>query len=91
MGFAFRKPTLRLTLSPKTLTCGKSFENGDFYFEIEDSETKTMKETPYELRKDNQKKQLGKNNKANVTLYNALPQYEKLSISNEETIDSGFT
>ncbi|GJR01746.1 hypothetical protein Tco_0524730 [Tanacetum coccineum] len=26
-----------------------------------------------------------------MTLYNALPQYEKFSISNEETIDSGFT
>ncbi|GKF00164.1 hypothetical protein Tco_0023514 [Tanacetum coccineum] len=65
-----------------------------------------MKETPYELHKDEQKKQLGKNNEAKVTLYNALPrnsqvknckmdlltqEYEKLSISNKETIDSGFT
>ncbi|GKB19339.1 hypothetical protein Tco_0853262 [Tanacetum coccineum] len=61
-----------------------------------------MKETPYELRKDNQKKQLGKNNEAKMTLYNALPrkEYERVfmcktakefSIFNEETIDSGFT
>ncbi|GKF04775.1 DUF4219 domain-containing protein, partial [Tanacetum coccineum] len=90
-----------------------------------------MKETPYELLKDNKKKQLGKNNEANMTLYNALPrkeyecvfmcktakevwhtliithqgnsqvknckidlliqEYEKFSISHEETIDSGFT
>ncbi|GJW38966.1 hypothetical protein Tco_0064811 [Tanacetum coccineum] len=90
-----------------------------------------MKETPYELLKDDQKKQLGKNNDANMTLYNALPrkeyervfmyktakevwytliithqgnsqvknckidlltqEYEKFSISSEETIDSGFT
>ncbi|GKC34728.1 hypothetical protein Tco_1047112, partial [Tanacetum coccineum] len=58
------------------------------------------------LLKDEQKKQLGKNNESKVTLYNALPcnsqvknckidlltqEYEKFSISNEETIDSGFT
>ncbi|GKF59356.1 hypothetical protein Tco_0176142, partial [Tanacetum coccineum] len=35
-----------------------------------------MKETPYELRKDNQKKQLGKNNEAKMILYNALPRKE---------------
>ncbi|GJR05720.1 hypothetical protein Tco_0528704 [Tanacetum coccineum] len=90
-----------------------------------------MKETSYELLKDEQKKQLGENNEAKMTLYNALPrkeyervfmcktakevwhtliithqgnsqvknckidlltqEYEKFSISNEETIDSGFT
>ncbi|GKE89356.1 hypothetical protein Tco_1566831, partial [Tanacetum coccineum] len=90
-----------------------------------------MKETSYELLKDKQKKQLGKNNKAKMTLYNALSrkeyervfmcktakevwhtliithqgnsqvknckidlltqEYKKFSISNEETIDSGFT
>ncbi|GJY95642.1 UBN2 domain-containing protein [Tanacetum coccineum] len=32
-----------------------------------------MKETPYELLKDNQKKQLNKNNEARMTLYNAIP------------------
>nr|GFA16083.1 hypothetical protein [Tanacetum cinerariifolium] len=87
--------------------------------------------TPYEKLKDNEKKELGKNNEAKMTLYNALPckeyergfrckatkemwrtliiahqdnsqvkdckinlltqQYEKFSISSEETIDSGFT
>ncbi|GJV10834.1 hypothetical protein Tco_1352375 [Tanacetum coccineum] len=35
-----------------------------------------MKETPYELLKDEQKKQLGKNNDAKMTLYNALPRRE---------------
>ncbi|GJZ24273.1 UBN2 domain-containing protein [Tanacetum coccineum] len=90
-----------------------------------------MKETPYELLKDTEKKQLGKNEEAKMTIYNALPrkedkcvfmcktakevwhtliithqgnsqvknckidlftqEYEKFSISNEETIDSGFT
>nr|GEY30871.1 hypothetical protein [Tanacetum cinerariifolium] len=90
-----------------------------------------MKETSYELLKDDQMKQLDKNNKSKMTLYNAPPrkeygrvfmcktakevwhtliithqgnsqvkdckidlltqQYEKFSISSEETIDSGFT
>ncbi|GJV05175.1 putative reverse transcriptase domain-containing protein [Tanacetum coccineum] len=73
---------------------------------IEDLETKMMKETPYELLKEDQKKQLRKNNKAKMTLYNALPrnsqvknckidlltkEYEKFSISNKKTIDGGFT
>ncbi|GJR07320.1 hypothetical protein Tco_0530304 [Tanacetum coccineum] len=61
-----------------------------------------MKETPYELLEDNQKNKLGKNNEAKITLYNVLPRKkyervfmcktakEKFSISNEETIDSGF-
>nr|GEY41769.1 UBN2 domain-containing protein [Tanacetum cinerariifolium] len=63
---------------------------------------KLMKETPYELLKDEQKKQLGKNNEVKTTLYNALPrkEYERefmcktaneFSISNEETIDGVFT
>ncbi|GJV98283.1 hypothetical protein Tco_1553535, partial [Tanacetum coccineum] len=55
-----------------------------------------MKETPYELLKDNQKKKLGKNNEAKMTLYNALPckEYERVFMcktAKEETIDSGFT
>ncbi|GKA60920.1 hypothetical protein Tco_0760327 [Tanacetum coccineum] len=35
-----------------------------------------MKETLYELLKDDKNKQLGKNNEANITLYNALPRKE---------------
>ncbi|GKA40458.1 hypothetical protein Tco_0733051 [Tanacetum coccineum] len=57
-----------------------------------------MKETPYKLLKDDQKKKLSKNNKAKMTLYIALPrkeyekgEYEKFSILNEETINTGFT
>ncbi|GJZ80884.1 hypothetical protein Tco_0645878 [Tanacetum coccineum] len=38
-------------------------------------------ETPYENLKDNEKRQLGKNNETKLALYNALPQ----------TIDSGVT
>ncbi|GJY23176.1 hypothetical protein Tco_0396834 [Tanacetum coccineum] len=39
-----------------------------------------MKKTAYELLKDDQKKQLGKNNEAKMTLYNALPhkEYERV-------------
>ncbi|GJZ84810.1 hypothetical protein Tco_0650149 [Tanacetum coccineum] len=78
-------------------------QNGNFYYEVEDSETKLMKETLYELLEDDQKKQLGKNNEAKMTLYNALSRKEyervfmcktakeKFSIANEESIDSGFT
>nr|GEV29468.1 zf-CCHC domain-containing protein/DUF4219 domain-containing protein/UBN2 domain-containing protein [Tanacetum cinerariifolium] len=41
-----------------------------------------MKETVHELLKDDQKRQLGKKNKANMTLYNALPhtEYERVSM-----------
>ncbi|GJX58385.1 copia protein [Tanacetum coccineum] len=69
---------------------------------IDDLETKMEVKTPYELLKDDQKKQLRKKNKANMTLYNALPRkkYErvfmcktakKFSFSSKETIDSGIT
>nr|GEU59922.1 zf-CCHC domain-containing protein/DUF4219 domain-containing protein/UBN2 domain-containing protein [Tanacetum cinerariifolium] len=39
-----------------------------------------MKETPYELLKDNEKKQLNKNEAAKMTIYNALPskEYEQI-------------
>nr|GEV45846.1 hypothetical protein [Tanacetum cinerariifolium] len=74
MAFAFGKPAF-----------GKDhfwqvIQNGYFYFEIKNEETKLMKETPYEILKDNEKKQLGKNNEAKITLYNALPckEYERI-------------
>ncbi|GJT12170.1 hypothetical protein Tco_0859212 [Tanacetum coccineum] len=35
-----------------------------------------MKETPYKLLEDDQKKKPGKNNEAKITLYNALPRKE---------------
>ncbi|GJT68419.1 retrotransposon protein [Tanacetum coccineum] len=76
MGFAFRKPALRLMLSPQILTCVKSSKTTFFYFEVEDEEMKLMKEMPYELLKDNEKKQLGKNEEAKMTIYNALPRKE---------------
>ncbi|GJU33122.1 putative reverse transcriptase domain-containing protein [Tanacetum coccineum] len=48
-------------------------QNGDFYFEVEDEEMKLMKKNPYELLKDTEKKQLGKNEEAKMNIYNALP------------------
>ncbi|GKA89123.1 hypothetical protein Tco_0810935 [Tanacetum coccineum] len=56
---------------------------------MEDPETKLIKDTPCELLKDDQKKQLAKNNKAKMTLYNALPrkEYERVfmcKIANED-------
>nr|GEU30676.1 putative reverse transcriptase domain-containing protein [Tanacetum cinerariifolium] len=129
--FCFYKTRPETYIKSKDIDLWRVTQNGDFYFEIEDSKTKMMKETTYELLKDNQKKQLGKSNKAKMTLYNALPrkeyervfmcktakkvwhtliitrqgnsqvknskidlltqEYEKFSIFNEGTIDSGFT
>ncbi|GJV17467.1 hypothetical protein Tco_1362790 [Tanacetum coccineum] len=129
--FCFWKTRFETYIKSKDIYLWQVTQNGDFYFEIEDSETKMMKETPYELITDSQKKQLGKNNEAKMALYNALSrkeyervfmcktakevwhtliithqgnsqvknykidlltqEYEKVSISNEETIDSGFT
>ncbi|GKB17068.1 hypothetical protein Tco_0850991 [Tanacetum coccineum] len=99
-GFFFWKAGFKTYVKSKDIDLWQVIQNGDFYYEIEDSKTKLMKEPPYELLKNDEKKKLGKNNKAKMTLYNALPrieyidlltkEYEKFSISNEETIESGF-
>ncbi|GJV22570.1 hypothetical protein Tco_1371590 [Tanacetum coccineum] len=130
-GFCFWKARFETYVKSKDIYLLQVIQNDDFYYEVEDSKTKLMKETPYELLEDNQKKKLGKNNEAKMTLYNTLPRKEyervfmcktakevchiliithqgnsqvknckidlltqecdKFSISNEETIDSGFT
>ncbi|GJV75816.1 protein CHUP1, chloroplastic [Tanacetum coccineum] len=51
---------------------------------MKDPETKIMKDTPYELLKDDQNKQLSKNNKDKMTLYNALPRKEAKVTAIEE-------
>ncbi|GJY27696.1 hypothetical protein Tco_0403463 [Tanacetum coccineum] len=43
---------------------------------MDDLETKITKETPYELLKDDENKNHGKNNEAKMTLYIALPRKE---------------
>nr|GEU55009.1 retrovirus-related Pol polyprotein from transposon TNT 1-94 [Tanacetum cinerariifolium] len=88
-------------IKSKDIDLWQVIQNGNFVFEMEDPETNMIKETPYELLKDDDKKQLGKNNESKMTLYNTLPrkEYERVfmskiakefSISNEETINSGF-
>ncbi|GJV81336.1 reverse transcriptase domain-containing protein [Tanacetum coccineum] len=79
-GFFFWKVCFKTYVKSKDINLWQVIQNGDLYFEIEDSETKMMKETPYEILKDNQKKQLGKNNEAKMTLYNALrrKEYERV-------------
>ncbi|GJX28269.1 DUF4219 domain-containing protein [Tanacetum coccineum] len=130
-GFCFWKARFETCVKSNDIDLWQVIQNNDFYYEVEDPETKLMKETSYEILENDHKKKLGKNNEAKMTLYNALPrkeyervfkckiakevwhtliinhqgnsqvknckidlltqEYEKFSISNEETIDSGFT
>ncbi|GJX08613.1 hypothetical protein Tco_0196545 [Tanacetum coccineum] len=101
-GFCFWKARFETYIKSKDIDLWQVIQNGDFVFEMEDPETKMTKDKPYELLEDDENKQLGKNNEAKRILYNALPrkEYERVfmcktakefSISNEETIDSGFT
>ncbi|GKC90893.1 hypothetical protein Tco_1151542 [Tanacetum coccineum] len=129
--FLFWKARFETYVKSKDIDLWQVNQNGNFYFEVQDEETKLMKEMPYELLKGVKKKQLGKNEEAKMTIYNALPrkeyervfmcktakevwytliityqgnsqvknckidlltqEYERFSILNEETIDSGFT
>ncbi|GJY60153.1 retrovirus-related pol polyprotein from transposon TNT 1-94, partial [Tanacetum coccineum] len=129
-GFCFWKACFETYVKSKDIDLWQVIKNNNFYYEVEDSEDKLMKETPYEILEDDQKKNLGKNSEAKITLYNALlrkeyervfmcktatevwhtliithqgnlqvknckidlltQEYEKFSISNEETIDSRF-
>ncbi|GKF74854.1 hypothetical protein Tco_0224298, partial [Tanacetum coccineum] len=69
-GFCFWKARFETYVKSKDIDLWKVIQNDDFYLEVKDEE---MKEMSYELLKDNVKKQLGKNNEAKMTLYNALP------------------
>ncbi|GKE12654.1 hypothetical protein Tco_1416205 [Tanacetum coccineum] len=75
-GFFFWKARFETYVNSKYIDLWQVIQNGNFYFEVEDEETKLIKETPYELLKDKQKKKLIKNNEAKMTLYNALPRKE---------------
>ncbi|GJZ29490.1 hypothetical protein Tco_0574137 [Tanacetum coccineum] len=100
--FCFWKTCFETYIKSKDIDLWQVIQNGDFVFMMEDPETKMDVVTSNEKLKDDEKKKLEKNNKAKMTLYNALPikdyktdlvtqQYEKFSILNEETIDSDFT
>ncbi|GKA69546.1 zf-CCHC domain-containing protein [Tanacetum coccineum] len=73
-GFCFWKGRFGTYVKSKDIDLWQVIQNGNFYYEVEDSETKLMKETSYELLEDDQKKKLGKNYEAKMTLYNALPR-----------------
>nr|GEW75944.1 hypothetical protein [Tanacetum cinerariifolium] len=75
-GFCFWKARFETYVKSKDIDLWHVIQNDDFYFEVEDEETKLMKEMPYELLKDIKKKQLGKNEEAKMTIYNALPRKE---------------
>nr|GEV09686.1 E3 ubiquitin-protein ligase BRE1A-like [Tanacetum cinerariifolium] len=66
-GFCFWKACFETYVKSKDINLWQVIQNGDFYFEVEDEETKLIKETTYELLKDNEKKQLGKNEEAKMT------------------------
>ncbi|GJS55531.1 hypothetical protein Tco_0628893 [Tanacetum coccineum] len=66
--FCFWKARFKTYVKSKDIDLWQVIQNGDFYYEVEDSEPKLMKETPYELLEDDQKEKLGKNNKAKITL-----------------------
>nr|GFB32606.1 reverse transcriptase domain-containing protein [Tanacetum cinerariifolium] len=75
-GFCFWKACFATFVKSKDIDLWKVIQNGDFYFKVEDSKMKMMKETPNELLKDEKKKQLGKNDEAKMTLYNAPQRQE---------------
>ncbi|GJV01126.1 hypothetical protein Tco_1334695 [Tanacetum coccineum] len=75
-GFCFWKTHFETYVKSKDIDLWQVIQNCDFVFMMDDRETKMEVETPYELLKDDQKKQLNKNNEAKMTLYNALPRKE---------------
>ncbi|GJV34216.1 hypothetical protein Tco_1394616 [Tanacetum coccineum] len=86
-GFCFWKACFKTYVKSKDIDLWQVIQNGDFYFEVEDSETKLIKETPYKLLRDNAKKQLGKNEEAKMTIYNTLPCKEAKVTTIEEAKD----
>ncbi|GJY56296.1 hypothetical protein Tco_0455411 [Tanacetum coccineum] len=56
-GLCFWKARFEIYVKSKDIDLWQVIQNSDFYFEVEDSKTKMMKETPYELLKDEQKKE----------------------------------
>ncbi|GJW79192.1 putative ribonuclease H-like domain-containing protein [Tanacetum coccineum] len=59
--FFFWKARFETYVNSKDFDLWRVIQNGDFYYEVEDSKTKLMKETQYELLEDDQKKKLGNN------------------------------
>ncbi|GKC74020.1 hypothetical protein Tco_1119903 [Tanacetum coccineum] len=78
--FFFWNARFETYVKSKDIDLWQAIQNGDFYFEVKDEETKLIKETPYELINHIEKKQLGKNEEAKMTIYNVLPhkEYERV-------------
>ncbi|GJY88750.1 hypothetical protein Tco_0503378 [Tanacetum coccineum] len=55
-GFFFWKARFETYVKSKDIDLLQVIQNDNFYFEVEEKETKLMKETLYELLKDNKKK-----------------------------------
>ncbi|GKG60214.1 hypothetical protein Tco_0609878, partial [Tanacetum coccineum] len=51
-GFCFWKTRFETYIKSKDIDLWQVIQNGDFVFEIEDSDTKMVKDTPYELIED---------------------------------------
>ncbi|GKB48398.1 hypothetical protein Tco_0899151 [Tanacetum coccineum] len=75
-GFCFWKTHFVTYIKSKDIYLWQVIQNGDFVFMMDHPETKMEVEIPYELLKEDQKKKLGKNNEAKMTLFNALPRKE---------------
>ncbi|GJT03333.1 retrovirus-related pol polyprotein from transposon TNT 1-94 [Tanacetum coccineum] len=73
-GFCFWKSRFEIYVKSKDINLWQVIQNNNLYYEVEDSKMKLMKVTPYELLEDDQRKKLGKNIDAKMTIYNALPR-----------------
>ncbi|GJV16244.1 hypothetical protein Tco_1361567 [Tanacetum coccineum] len=67
-GFCLWKARFETYVKSKDIDLWQVIQNDDFYYEVEESETKLMKKTTYELLEADQKKKLGKNNEAKINL-----------------------
>nr|GEU56788.1 UBN2 domain-containing protein [Tanacetum cinerariifolium] len=82
--FCFWKDHFETYVKSKYIDLWQVIQNSDFYYEVEELENKIMKETAYKFLEDDQKKKLGKNNEAKMTLYNALPRKEYERVYNRQ-------
>ncbi|GKE86919.1 hypothetical protein Tco_1560661, partial [Tanacetum coccineum] len=74
--FCFWKTRFETYIKSKDINLCQVIQNDDFIFMMADPKIKMDIETPYEKLTDNEKRQLGKNNEAKVTFYNAPPRKE---------------
>ncbi|GJX49810.1 reverse transcriptase domain-containing protein [Tanacetum coccineum] len=65
-GFCFQKIHFETYITPKDIDLWQVIQNGEFVFMTDDPETKMEVQTPYELLKDDQMKQLGRTMKPNT-------------------------